>query len=614
MATPEAEDTASIPSQRSALLRRRLLRLHLWTRLRTTVRANDVALPVLAAGIGIVVGLGVVALRWALQIAHEALFGLSSGQRLSASIDVSPWLTVLVPVVGGLGFGVMMWGISRVRPRPPVDPIEANALYGGRMSLRDGFVVAGATLMSSSVGASVGMEAGYTQLGGGFASRIGQIFRLRRADLRTLVGCGTAAAIAAAFDAPLAGTFYAFELIMGAYTAATLAPVVVAALAGTMVERLLLRDGPFLEAAGAVQLQALDYSAFILVGLACAGLGILMMQGVTWTETAMRRVSMPQMLRPAVGGLIVGLLALWFPGVLSTGHGALHADLTTTLPLAALTALLMAKTAAAAISLGAGFRGGLFFTSLLTGALFGGVFAQVTALLFPGHPVDHLAYSLVGMASMAAAVIGAPLTMIFLTLELTQDFSVSVGVMVGVVVAAALVRHLFGYSFATWRFHLRGEAIRGAQDIGWIRDMTVGRLMRRDARSVPETTTVADFRRQFPVGSTQRVFLTDAAGRAAGLVLVSDAHNSDHDAEADTTAIGTLHHAAAYMLLPGQTVRTALELFHAAETESLPVVSDAQERRIIGYLSEAYALRRYNEELERRRAEDVGERWFRSTE
>jgi CIC family chloride channel protein len=125
---------------------------------------------------------------------------------------------------------------------------------------------------------------------------------------------------------------------------------------------------------------------------------------------------------------------------------------------------------------------------------------------------------------------------------------------------------------------------------------------------------VADFRKQFPVGSTQRVFVTDAAGRAAGVVQVSDAHNADHDSEAETTEIGTLRHAAAYILLPGQTIRTALELFQAAETETLPVVSDAQERRIIGYVSEAYALRRYSEELERRRAEDVGERWFRSTE
>ena len=613
MATPQAEDATPSPSRRP-FLRRQLLRLHLWTRLRSAVRANEIALPLLAVAIGVIVGLGVVALRWALQIMHELLFALPSGQRLSASIDTSPLLTVLVPVLGGLAFGGVMWAISRWRPRPPVDPIEANALYGGRMSLRDGFVVAGATLMSSGVGASVGMEAGYTQIGGGFASRIGQIFRLRRADLRTIVGCGAAAAIAAAFDAPLAGTFYAFELIMGAYTAATLAPVVAAALAATAVERVLLNEGPFLAVTWTTGLHAADYAIFVVIGLACAGLGILMMQGVTWTERAMRRLALPQVLRPAVGGMIVGLMALRFPEVLSSGHGALYADLTLAPPLTALALLLVAKTAAAAISLGAGFRGGLFFTSLLTGALFGGILAQLTALALPGHPVEHLAYSLVGMASMAAAVIGGPLTMTFLALELSGDFSVTIGVMVGVVVAAAVVRHLFGYSFATWRFHLRGEAIRGAQDVGWIRDLTVARLMRRDARSVPETTTVADFRRQFPVGSTQRVFVTDAAGRAAGVVQVSDAHNADHDAEAETAGIGTLRHAAAYILLPGQTIRTALELFQAAETETLPVVSDAQERRIIGYVSEAYALRRYSEELERRRAEDVGERWFRSTE
>src|SRR6202043_1094181 len=160
---------------------------------------------------------------------------LAQGERLSGRLSLDPWLAVLIPVAGGIIFGIASEVIARWRPEREVDPIEANALHGGRMSVIGSLIVAAQTMWSSGVGASVGLEAGYTQLASGLASRLGAAFRLRRGDLRILVGCGAAAGIAGAFGAPLAGAFYGFELIIGSYAPSGLAPVGISALIGFLV-------------------------------------------------------------------------------------------------------------------------------------------------------------------------------------------------------------------------------------------------------------------------------------------------------------------------------------------------------------------------------------------
>src|SRR5690242_15238782 len=183
--------------------------------LRALVRAREAGLIALSALIGLIAGLVVAAMGFGVAAMHTILFGVRWGDRLSALTQIDPNAALLVPTLGGVLFGVALWILVRVRPGREIDPIEANALHGGRMSFRGSLIVALQTVWSSGVGASVGLEAGYTQMASGLAASLGRGFHLRRADQRVLVGCGAAAAIAAAFGAPLAGAFYAFELIIG---------------------------------------------------------------------------------------------------------------------------------------------------------------------------------------------------------------------------------------------------------------------------------------------------------------------------------------------------------------------------------------------------------------
>jgi CIC family chloride channel protein len=199
------------------------------------------------------------------------------------------------------------------------------------------------------------------------------------------------------------------------------------------------------------------------------------------------------------------------------------------------------------------------------------------------------------------------MTMTFLALEVTGDFPIASLVLVAVIASSLTVRKTFGYSFATWRFHLRGESIRSAHDVGWIRSLTVGQLMRRDVRTVRADTTLAAFRRAFPLGSATQVVAVDETGLYAGIVLVAEAHAAPIDDKAAATRVADLVRYTDEVLLPQMNAKEAVALFDKAESEALAVVESRQAARVIGLLSEKHTLKRYSEELDRQRRASVGE-------
>ena len=572
-------------------------------RLRALVRARESSLIVLAALVGAIAGVVVAIMGTAVDLLHRLFFQLEPGVRLSGVLRLDPAIAIAVPLAGGLAFGIASELIARWRPEREVDPIEANALRGGRMSLLGSIIVAAQTVWSSGVGASVGLEAGYTQLASGIGSRIGTAFRLRRADLRVLVGCGAAGGIAGAFGAPLAGAFYAFELIIGGYSPNSLAPVAIAALIGHLVAQALAPIEIGIVAPDKLVVATHDLVIAATIGLICAALGIALMRGVALSEALFVRLRLRPTIRTMVGGLIVGLVAMVSPQVMSSGHGALHLSGMLKLSLSAVALVFLLKIAASIVSLGSGFRGGMFFSSLLIGALGGHLLAVALTMVWPSATFDTDAYAVIGMSALSAAVIGGPLTMTFIALETTGDLWLTTAVLIAVILAAQVTREAFGYSFATWRFHLRGETIRSAADVGWMRDLIVGRMMRQDLRTVPAVTSIAAFREAFPVGSTAHVVAIDAEQRYAGIVRVADAYAPEI---APDKPVKELLNNADDVLLPAMTIKEAVLAFDRAEAEALAVVDSLAERRVIGLLTEAYALRRYAAELERRRRELIG--------
>jgi CIC family chloride channel protein len=328
------------------------------------------------------------------------------------------------------------------------------------------------------------------------------------------------------------------------------------------------------------------------------------MRGVALCESVFTHIRLRPALRTMLGGLVVGVMALASPQVMSSGHGALRVIGTLDLSLRTVAIVFLLKILASIASLGSGFRGGLFFSSLLIGALGGHLLAEAITMTWPTMDFDTNASSVIGMSALSASVIGGPLTMTFIALETTGDLWLTTAVLIAVIIAAQLTREVFGYSFATWRFHLRGETIRSAADIGWMRDLTVEKMMRQDVETTKATATVAKFREAYPLGSTIYVVALDDLDRYVGLVLVAEAHGADIAPE---RAVKDLLHFPDEMLLPEMAVKEAVLAFDRAEAEALVVVNSFLDRRVAGLLTEAYVLRRYAAALEGRRRDLTGE-------
>lgn len=566
---------------------------------RRIFRSSEAALIVLAVGVGIVAGLLMIVQRGLAHGIQTAIYGLS-GASLSAAPSIDTIRLFAIPVFGLLlGFGTRA---ALKRWRTPVDVVEANALHGGVIPLRDTLIVCVQTILSNGVGASVGLEAAYAQAGGGLASALGRLLRVRRADARILVGAGAGAAIGAAFNAPLTGAFYAFEIVIGAYTPAAIAPVAAACLSAALLVRLAGIEAYVVALPGARAITTVDYLLYAALGLVCAFIGIAVMRGVTFLESLVRRSIIPEAWRPALGGLLLIPLAMITPQVLSAGHGALHLDLGAEVALRFILMVLLVKIAASTVSLGFGFRGGLFFASLFIGSLVGQLFAGVVARapVFPA--VDPSDAALIGMAAMAVAIVGGPMTMSMLVLEVTHDFALTAVAITAALCASTFVRETFGFSFSTWRLHTRGENIRSARDVGWIRALTVGKMMQRAVETTPTTTPIAEFRHRFPLGSTSKVVLVDATGRYSGIVETAKAFDAATDPNAEIGSIATLEDV---VLLAAQDVRSAIRTFDLSEADYLAVVDD--QREVLGTLSERFVHRRYSDEVEKSQREMFGE-------
>jgi len=565
---------------------------------RRLLRSSEAALVALAVGIGLIAGVLTLAQN---EIAHavQRFFYGRDIDHLSASTFIEPLRLIALPFGGAL-LALVGYAVRR-RPAAPIDVVEANALHGGVIPFRDSLLVSFQTLLSNGSGASVGLEAAYAQMGGGIASIAGQWLRLRRNDLRVLVGAGAGAAIGAAFGAPLTGAFYAFEIVIGVYTPAALATVAAACLAAALMVRISGASPYLITLPSAHAIVTADYFIYAALGICCAVLGILLMRAITFVEHLVRRSPIPDPARPIMGGLLLIPIAWASPQALSAGHGALHLDLSVQVGLGFLAAIFLLKIAASVVSLGFGFRGGLFFASLFLGSLAGQMFAGLFALVPGAVPVDPTDAALVGMAALAASVVGGPMTMSLLVLETTHDFALTGTAITAALCASTLVRQQFGFSFSTWRLHMRGEAIRSARDIGWVRSLTAGRMMRKDVRTAEASMPISEFRRRFPLGSTGRVVVTKPDGSYAGLVITSSAHSA---ADADAP-IGTLAILADCVLHPSQDVSAVLRTFEREEADDLAVVDES--KRVLGIVTEKYVHRRYAAEIEKAQKEFFGE-------
>ena len=576
--------------------------------LRRLLHNEQLVLLVLAVFMGALASYGAIAFRYLILLIQGISFGTFSDTLYTHAASLPAWQVVLVPTAGGLLIGLFVhYFMPGRRPHAVADVIEAVALRSGRMGIRAGLGAAVVSAASIGVGASVGREGPVVHLGAALCSRIARWFGLSRSLTINLVGCGVAAAVAASFNAPIAGTFFALEVIIGHYAITAFAPIVLASVTGTIISRAEFGDFPAFILPGQTIASALEFPAFALLGVVSAVAAIIFMRSIGIARDLAMKTPLPRMLHPMVGGFLVGLLALAFPEVLGVGYGTTDAALRGNIELYLLLALIAAKTAAVAISLGSGFGGGVFSPSLFIGAVVGGAFGIIATSVFPELSSGHSAYTLVGMGAVAGAVLGAPISTILIIFEMTGDYAITVAVMVAVVIASIITQQMFGQSFFAWQLEQRGINLTRGRETGLLAETTVADVMKADYTAVTPETPIGVLREKLQTAPYGTLFVVRESGALAGTVTLSDLAEAAFDTSMDSLLKATdVARSRPPALEKAADLDAALKLMESAHEEHIAVIDDADSRRMVGLVHQVDVMLAYNRALLRMHREEHG--------
>jgi len=563
-------------------------------RLRAAVADETTLLLVLAAGIGAATGVVVTAFYGLIDLLHGLMM------RSAARVEVADAL--VLPLVAGLGLGIARLLVHRGTHDSDGETV-ADVMY--RVTAHSGLLHSTPVLVKSiasaiviGTGGSVGAEGPVVVAGAATAARIGRWLRASPNRQRTLVGCGAAAGLSAAFNAPIAGVLFAVEKILGSSGGLALGPHVVASIVATAVARTLLGNHPVLALPTTFgQRSPADLLSYAVLGV-ITGLGALAYNRGVWaTRDAMRRFgAFGQVLIAALG---VGLLNVLFRGALwGRGHETLDFSLVQGRGAAFLLALSGAKLVATALSLAAAGAGGVFTPALFIGATLGGAVGVLSGGI-PSLAMDPGAAALAGMAGVVAGATHAPLTAVLMVVEMTGDYALILPLLLAAVVAYAVARRLYPESIYTeWLVRKGVHLVHGA-DAAVMARVTVRECMNAHATTLPPDATLDDVRR-LARGSRQEDFpLADSRGRLHGLVRQS-AILEAFELPPDTGALvlaADLAHGETLRVTPDDSVLTALRRLAVADAEALPVVSSLDRDRLVGVVSRRDLMAAYERAL-----------------
>jgi chloride channel protein, CIC family len=424
--------------------------------------------------------------------------------------------------------------------------MEARVNAGRGMDFRQGILSAITSALSLGVGASAGREGPIVHLGATIAACSCVHFNLPNAARRTLLASGAAGAVAASFNAPIAGVLFAQEVILGHFAITSFVPLVLSAVVATILSQAWFGDIAAFVVPSYRIASYLEVPAFALLGIIAAAVAVIFQLAILTTDWVLRNIKMPLVARPAVGGLMIGIIAIWFPQVLGVGYDTTDAALKDQIPIALMLILIFAKTGATAIALGSRFGGGVFSPTLYLGAMTGGAFGLIAASVFPTVGSSEGLYAILGMGAVTAAVLGAPISTTVMVFELTGGFELSLALLLTVAIANGINQAILGRSFFQAQLESRGIVLHEGPH----------RTLMKDVR-------VKDFMRQLEEGQ------------------------SDELREGDRERA----------LQSDETLETALRRFDALGAERLPVVRPDDRSKIIGSASQARALAWFNKEL-----------------
>jgi len=578
-------------------------------KLRRLVSNDHLILVVLAMVVGTVAGAAVIGFRETISFIQLMLYGSGSERLFSSGHSLAWWQILLVPMVGGFVVGAMVhFMLPKKRPEGIADVIEASAQHGGRMSSRIGVATAMVSAVSIGSGASVGREGPAVHLGASLAGWIGRRMHLSRSLIRTLLGCGVAAAVAASFNAPIAGTLFASEVVIGHYALRAFAPIVISSVAGTALSRAWFGDFPAFVLSDRPLASFWEFPAFVGLGLTSGLAAIIFMHSIVLSQRLSQSTPLPLWLKPAVAGLMVGLCGLAFPEVMGVGYGVTENALLVDIPLLMLLAIAAAKIFATSISIGWGFGGGVFSPSLVIGALTGGAYGIFVTGLLPEYSSGPAAYTLVGMGAVAAAVLGAPISTTLIIFEMTGDYALMLGVMVAVVISSEITEQVYGRSFFTMQLKQRGIDLRGGFEAEIMHTTRVGQVLETNSELVSPNVGIPNLRGMLQNSKIGELFVVREDGTLFGTITLADLSDAAFDNTIDDLlCAGDVARPQPSVLCEDDDLEATLALLAETEEDHIAVAEDRARLIFKGYVTHADVVVAYNKALLKSRHEEHGD-------
>ncbi|MHC4923145.1 MAG: chloride channel protein [Planctomycetota bacterium] len=541
----------------------------------------------LAAAVGILAGLGALAFRWAEHVIQGWTVG-EAGSLTETVTHVPVFARLVLPAAGILLAAVIVRKVVGTQD-PGIDAMEAVALRRGPMTLRKELARVLAALGVIGTGGSVGPEGPIVELGAALGSGIASRTRQRRRAVSLLGSCGAAGGLAAAFNAPIGASIFVLEIMIGRLSVGRFAPVVVASVSATLVSQAAYGRAPVFHAADLRLASSWEMVAVVVLGILGGLLGAVFLRLLDVIQETIRKVKWPFWVHAIAGGLTVGAIGLWFPQVLGAGFDAINAILRGDFGLGLLMGLLVAKIIATSVTLGPGGMGGVFAPTLMLGAALGGAVGLAVNQFFPGagHPG---AYALVGMASLVGATLHAPVTAILLTFELSRDYELVPHLMLATIIATVIARRLHPWSLYAQKLRKRGVRAKSGGEL-LLATATVGDTM----EPVPPTLDVRASINEV-VACLERehegeVYVTRPGGILDGWIRSEDLAGVAVEGLEDVAVAEDLVRSPAWVTSEA-TLGEALRILDASGQDEAPVLSSAEEGRMLGILTRRAVLRR----------------------
>ena len=538
---------------------------------------------------------GAIFFRWIIMQINNLFF--VEGEKLLGFMG--HYYVIILPAIGGLLVGPLVYFFAReARGHGVPEVINAMVTNGGRIRPRVAIIKTLASSICIGSGGSAGREGPIIQIGSALGSSVGQFFNLTEEKTKTLVACGAGAGIAATFNAPLGGIFFALEVILREYGLKNFSSVVLSSVTATVISRSFLGDHATFHTPPFELYSIMDMPYYFVFGLFTALAALLFIKVLYKSEDIFNSIKMPPYLKPALGGLLIGAIGLFFPQIFGVGYDVIENTIDGQLVTGIIIALVFLKIIATSITLGSGGSGGIFAPSLFIGALLGEAFGRIATILLPSTVIPPGAFALVGMAAVFAGTSHAPISAILLLFEMTGNYQILPPLMVTCVISVILVRWISKPSIYTLKLLRRGIDVEKQVELDLMDSITVSEAMIKDVIAVNESDSVRDVglkikktnHRGFPVLSDD--------GKLAGMVTRQDINKAlqGGSAESEVKKVMTTDIILCH---PNESLKTALNKMAKKNIGRIPVVKQGTTEDIIGILTRKSIITAYNHSLDR---------------